>query len=509
MNKTSTYEKIKTNIGENGKLPHTFTLEEKPAPNQIAFMPGAMDGIGVFHMGCGNEKKDVKKILSLLKKYFKTGNEQYILKFEMILKNTRVISLIDTILQALRNDYKGLDSNRIVELSLSLIQTSENIEMIKIMIGILGLFDLGAHKNIVETVTTLALYDEFTLYAVVAASNWTGGNDAIFRIAKGVDCWGKIHAVEGLEPQNDEIRDWILRDGCSNGIMDAYLGLTCAVKGDLISALRQDSMNEELFDSIAIIVGALLNEGPVDGISSYEHRKEAMTLFMNHAKKHVVSVEHLLHILNVKLWAESGEIEYKEEVLAACSEIINQSDWQRKIIDIIKLHNDDFKYFCACNAASRLDIDVSSEFFAAIKANPLKHYSHIPQLFKKPEFAETLIRTYETALPLDDMAEGMGDYLFSDNLNQEHQCLDFILPELAAYPMQGMKLIKTGLNSRIVRERNMACRALSGWMKILGKPLDTISPELYEELGRIYKIEVNKETKKTMRKIINGEVAET
>ena len=118
--------------------------------------------------------------------------------------------------------------------------------------------------------------------------------------------------------------------------------------------------------------------------------------------------------------------------------------------------------------------------------------------------AEEIIKLCESILPLDDMAEGMGDYLFSDKLNQEHQCLDFVLPELAAYPLQGIRLIQTGLNSRVTRGRNMACRALSGWVKTQSKPLAEISPKLYAEIMRIYKIEVNGQTKETMKKLIDG-----
>jgi len=59
---------------------------------------------------------------------------------------------------------------------------------------------------------------------------------------------GQIHAVERLEPTSDEIREWILRKGCANEIMDAYLGLECGNKGNLIGALRHGSIDDELFE---------------------------------------------------------------------------------------------------------------------------------------------------------------------------------------------------------------------------------------------------------------------
>lgn len=508
MDTSSAYEKIKGNVGADGKLPHEFTLEPKHAPNQIGFMPGAMDGIGVFHAGAGNNEKTVKKLVAPLKKYFKTSSVRYISKIETLLEDNRSISLIDPILQSIREDHKGIDPNKLADLSLRLAKTSKNVELIKIAIGLLGLLDLGNADEVCEVITTLGLYDDFTLFVVVAASNWKNGNRIVFQIAKTVTGWGKIHAVERLEPETDEIREWILRDGCANGVMDAYLGLTCAIKGDLISSLRRDSIDAELFGSIAIIIDALLDEGPVAGTSKYEHAHEALILYLLHAKQHVVSVEHLWRILNLRGWAENAEVDYKDEILAGCAEIINQSGWPEKVITTVKRRGDSFAFFCACNAADRMDIDISLPLFEAVRAEPLKYYVYMPKLMRKPDMALQIIDLCEAVLPLDDMAEGMGDYLFADKLNQEHQCLDFVLPELAGYPLRGVRLIKTGLNSRVVRGRNMACRALSGWVKLEGKPLYDISPELYTEIAQIHKAEVNEQTKETIQKLLDGEAGD-
>ena len=105
-------------------------------------------------------------------------------------------------------------------------------------------------------------------------------------------------------------------------------------------------------------------------------------------------------------------------------------------------------------------------------------------------------------LPLEDMAEGMGDYFFADKLKQEYQCLEFVLQELAKYPLRGVRLVKTGLNSRVIRDRNMAICVLSGWSESEGRPLADLSPELYAEGARIYQVEVNEKTKEAMKKLL-------
>jgi hypothetical protein len=123
---------------------------------------------------------------------------------------------------------------------------------------------------------------------------------------------------------------------------------------------------------------------------------------------------------------------------------------------------------------------------------------------KNQSMADEVINLCETILPLDEMADGMGDYFFADKYRQEHQCLEWVLTSLADYPLQGVRLIKTGLNSRVIRERNMACGALSGWVKKLSKPLCEISQELHNEVSRICHIEVNDRTRETMGKLLGG-----
>ncbi len=359
MKKASSYERIKDNIGADGKLPHAFTLEKITAPNQIGFMPGAMDGVGVFHAGVGNQRKLVRKIVRLLKKYFRTADERHIAKIEATFDEIRTISIVDKILNQFRNAYRDIRPNKMVDLCIQLITTSDNLELVKLGIALLGIFDLSHSNSAVEAITTLALYEDFTLYSVVTASNWSKGNEIIFQMAKGVMGWGKIHAVEHLKPETEAIRTWLLCSGCENGVMNAYLGLVCAVNGNLISALRKDSMDNELFDGVAIIIDALINEEPCMGISEYEHAQEALKQFLCHAKRQARSIEHLWHILNLRDWAKNAEIGYEDELRVLCDEIISGTNWEEKITAAIKRRQDKIEFFYACSAASRLGIDIS------------------------------------------------------------------------------------------------------------------------------------------------------
>lgn len=131
-------------------------------------------------------------------------------------------------------------------------------------------------------------------------------NDLVFSIAKSVDGWGRVHAIEHLEPTDDEIKRWLLEHGCDGGVLDMYVALNCAVKGDLISALKQKTLDDNLFIGITRVFEGLL-EADINiggGINAYEHGKEALSLYVQHAKSrpdHISDrVTDLLLALSVK-----------------------------------------------------------------------------------------------------------------------------------------------------------------------------------------------------------------
>lgn len=283
----SIFERIKSNITSEGELPWDFFPDEPDDPSKPRLLPGMLDGAGIFgHYNPGNPEKEAKQVVNLLKKHMVAGDDTTLDEIRTILSSISIIAAIDPILRGLQESCDKSESEKLYLLGIYLAHTSEDVDLVKLGIVITGLYDMNGEAWVQGIITTLALCNEFTLYAAVAASGWTNGNDLVFQMVQRVDGWGKILAMKCLEPETDEIRDWILRHGCSNRIMDAYLGLICANKGDLISVLRRDCIDNELFTGISIIIDALLDEGPTAGISKYEYAEEALALYAKHVKEH-------------------------------------------------------------------------------------------------------------------------------------------------------------------------------------------------------------------------------
>jgi len=503
MSAQSIYSVIYEGINSEGKLPKDFTLPfKKTSPNELKFMPGAKDGIGIFHFGAKSSEKVSKKIVKLLKSDCKKGSISSQNEIAELLNECGTLAVIDPILDSIRKEQKKFDIENLFDYACQFAFQSTDEELVKLGIGLLGLFDLSNDDKIIDKLLVLALYEEFTLYVIVAVLKYPNGNDIVFRIAQKVDGWGKIHAVERLEPTSDKIREWILRKGCANEIMDAYLGLECANKGNLIGALRHGSIDDELFEGISVIIDALLDEGPVEGISVYEYAEEALRLYLQIASEHAVTITQFWRILNLQDWLINAQIAGRDELLKMCGNIINKESWREMILKILN-SSDDERFFYAYDAAKRLNMDISELIFKAVKRNPVKRCGYLSIVYKNPEYANELTKIYEEILPLDEMATGMGDFIFAESLTEEHLCMVFVLEELKNYPKMGEKLVRTALKSPVIRERNGACIVMKEWCRILNQDLQTISPDLFSTLKKIVDIEVNADTKDNMRELLN------
>lgn len=350
---SSIFERINRNVGAEGRLPRDFQIEGKGIEETIAFAPGAKDGISLYHQQGETLEEEGRQIADLFREYFLSEDKELLAKIENILAGKRALALLEPMLKSFSSDYKDIDLNWMIILILRFLRDSQNVEFIKLGISLLSLIDLGDADGIVEFLLTFALYDEFTLFVIFTVANWTGGNDLIFSSAKKVSGWGKIHAIESLKATNEEIRSWILQNGCANDVQDSYLALTAARKGELLLALQEDSLKSASFDGIAIIVDALIDEGPVPGISAFEQVEDMLFLYLKHAQKMAVDLVHLCHLLNLRDWLLENELADKENYLIFIGKIIAQDKWQDLIASALE-GGDEEKRLLAASIKERL-----------------------------------------------------------------------------------------------------------------------------------------------------------
>ena len=271
----------------------------------LRYVDGAKDGICAYHMGAADiTKKDIEEINKVITLANKGDYGQADSVLEKLCERIRVVNFIDE-LQDCILDRKDEIEDKFYVYSLHLMTQSANIECVKVGMMIQELFTQS--DEVKGMVRTLGLSDEFTLYSVFIMRNWENGNNEIMNIAKSVNGWGKVHAVHYIEPDTEEIRQWLLTDAVSNDVMPAYSGWDCYKKADVEAVIKKDKLTYEELEGVLSIVDAILDEGPVLGISNIEDPKEVLLNVLSHAIKHApLSAKDCKIISNILDWQKEN-----------------------------------------------------------------------------------------------------------------------------------------------------------------------------------------------------------
>ena len=287
----------------------------------LKYIDGAKDGIGVYHMGAAEiTQKDIEEINTVITLANTGDYDQADSVLEKLCERIRVVNFIDELQDCILARKDEIEDKFYIY-SLHLMTQSANIECVKAGMMIQELF--GQSEEVKGMVRTLGLSDEFTLYSVFIMRNWENGNTEIMNIAKSVNGWGKVHAVHYIEPDTEEIKYWLLTGAVSNDVMPAYSGWDCYKKADVEAILKKDRFTYEELEGILSIVDAILDEGPVLGISNIENPKEILLAVLNHSIKHLpLSSENCNVISNISDWQKENLVDENCEIELLVNQIL-------------------------------------------------------------------------------------------------------------------------------------------------------------------------------------------
>ena len=507
----SIYELIKNSIQNNGELPEDFKLPPKD-PNGVPWADGAMDGVYIYHT-VGNEE-DIEPLKNIV---FQISEG----KFEEAQNNLEnldffMISRRDPLLNWIIKEQKQINIDNLCEFTISQLSTSKNIEVIKFCLCVLEIIKLETEKDTIEKVKILALSDEFTLYCLNILKNLKNSNEEIFEIAKKVKGWGRIYSIKYLKVTNDEIKEWILEEGCHNYIIPAYTAYTCAKKINLVEILNEDKISSKKFNDISYLMNALLDEEAITGISNLEDRELLIERYLEKAKTLASAEEDYYAIITLKEYIKNNK-EINNELIKICDEILNSEKTRNIVKELLK---EGYGY----NIAKYLGIDIDKYILEYLQDNPLKN-PYIVFNISERENMEKLVSLIEKKLTLEKLEGAPTDKFYSKNeKNKEYIFLDTIIKKLgnfgrtegkfvvSVYPVDptasmdetenyigiGENLIICALNSPYVDIRYGAVNTLESW-KEKGYIL---SNEIIENIKKLEKLEVDEELKIKLNELL-------
>ena len=507
----SIYELIKNSIQANGELPEDFKLPPKD-PNGVPWADGALDGVYLYHLV--ENEEDIEPLKNIV---FQISEG----KFEEAQNNLEnldffMISRRDPLLNWIIQEQKQINIDNLCEFAISQLSTSKNIEVIKFCLCVLEIIKLETEKDTIEKVKILALSDEFTLYCLNILKNLKNSNEEIFEIAKKVKGWGRIYSVKYLKVTNDEIKEWILEEGCHNYIIPAYTAYTCAKKINLVEILNEDKISNKKFNDISYLMNALLDEEAITGISNLEDRELLIERYLEKAKTLASTEEDYYAVITLKEYIKNNK-EINNELIKICDEILNSENTRNNVKELLK---EGYGY----NIAKYLGIDIDKYILEYLQDNPLKN-PYIVFNISERENMKKLVSLIEKKLTLEKLEGAPTDKFYSKNeKNKEYIFLDTIIKKLgnlgrterkfvvSVYPVEptasmdepenfigiGENLIICALNSPYVDVRYGAVNTLESW-KEKGYIL---SNEIIENMKNLEKLEVDEELKIKLNELL-------
>ncbi len=506
----SIYDHIRSHVPADGpgltEGGETLPDEERVnAGSKIRWAAGAMDGVLSHHMGQSDSEADVKLAVNVIRAY--CTNPVYSLKAALYqqLLDGKILPLVDPILQSIISEQQ-INHERLYELAYSFVTEAPHREPVKFGIALLGLFRNPANESVFQT---LGRHEEFTLYCCVALANLSEHPDnSLWALAKNVTGWGRIHTVERLAQTEDpEIRNWLLRDGFRNSVMYEYLAHTCAVAGDLVSALSRDTVDRELLTSAGELLGALIAGGPAESMDGYEDGAVAVEMYLGHMESSDCLISDFNHVNSIQGFLNDSDADWeardergwtndrRDNSRTICERILGRPEWNEKAQSGLN-SSDDVEFDQANRVAEALGMDTWEWHWKRLsaKSNDWGRWWQVMNRCNDDRINEVLELARRTPAIVEEA-------------NQSSEALrmgpmDCILQELRRFPGQGEDLIKAGLQSPVVRNRNMAVAALSAWGNT------NVSQSMKSVLVDAARAETDDGVRQQMGKVINGESLE-
>jgi hypothetical protein len=491
----SIFQRIKAAV-KDGELPEMFSVSPASGnENEIRFADGALDGIRIYHMAMPEITEETESMME--RAVTAAGNGAYETAeslFEELGRDCGAAVLIDALQNHIMSRTQELDPNVIASFANRMVTESYDRECVKFGLAILELFNTDEIPSVKEIVKTAGLSDEFALFSIFVMMKWRDGNQEIFELAKKLHGWGRIHAVERIEPRTAEIRRWFLMEGVDNNVMPSYSALSCWIRSDAEQLLNSHPSEEE-FSGIRKLLSALLDEGPVQGISALENAEEIILSFLKTAgtMRLTIADYELIYEIQRRFAKES------ESIAEACRQLFSADACRRVIEEAAKGGRD-------TEIADEMGIEFRSELLDILASSFAAQYMKCGVLMKDKEYRDRVIRIFAENLPLAEMAAGPGLTLGLGKEYWREAALECLLQQLGEMPMEGQQFVETALQCAPVRTRNCGLNVLESWVNSASVPLKELLPGFYQLLKRLRDTEPDEKVKARMDRLTAGEV---
>ncbi len=300
------YDRIKSAITEEGDLKSDFNINtEEFAKTKDGISVTLSDGITDGLFPCN--PLPVDEMIPALKLIEENRLEDAVQIFSKLLKENTMLSYIDGMQRWILTEGNLEKADRYVLCSHWLMECSFRIEMVKLGMSLAEVFEIP--DDMKDVVRTLSLCEEFTLYGLFSMRHWENGNQEIFELAKHVYDWGRVHALEYLQPETQEIKDWIFHEGQYCGQLQMYTSQTCAEKCELLERLENPELSYEDFVCAQDLMRGLFEQSDCGELCEMEGKVALINAYYEQAERQPLTEQDNKYLQMI----QEGEAEFLQD----------------------------------------------------------------------------------------------------------------------------------------------------------------------------------------------------
>jgi hypothetical protein len=485
-----------------GLLPGGWVLpDDDDVPSHLRWPPGGADGTRVLLGTVERDEAKADEVSALVFAALKTLGAKDIERLDEGVAGTDVVSYVDPLLERLPGLHVAPE--RVYDLGRRLVTSSGHRATVKLGVSLFGFFDAGHH---VDALLTLGRHDEFTLHAVRAVGRGLGdAGPSLWKLARNARGWGRVHAVRRLAGTagSEAVHHWMLRDGFRNHVGTEAVALPVVVAARLADRLDVPDADDRLVDGAAWLLRALLRRGAPEGIDRYQHGARATARFLEllATGSRRLMPEHVVAVAAIEQYvAGDGDWRAREAIgwttaarhgLYTASGAILARPSAADAVAAGLASPDDEAFLAATEVAARVGTDARPALLRRVRERPLDERAWQDLTAQADELTiDDVVDAAAESLPLAEIATGPASALATSPEYRAHACLDCVLSALARWPGRGWPLIRAGLSSPVVRNRNLSLSALERW----GRPSWPPDAErrLEQAAGREPEVEVKR-----------------
>ncbi|GEK34590.1 hypothetical protein [Kurthia sibirica] len=351
----------------------------------------------------------------------------------------------------------------------------------------------------VELLQKIAMNENFTPFAMNILRTKSRQNDIIFAIAQRLEHWGKVYAVEALQIETDEQKNWLTGQSYNDLAPDVFLN-----KAAFLQVLTQETISIDQYTTIGRLIIDKIEEGELLLIDQVG---EFLILYTKHAKHHAFTLQLLKPLVAIYpfitqetdsiVYDDDGEIEVYEEddysllpvektmIKSNIQDVLNNMQWQQHIVEAFDTKTELYE---AIMLAKIMNINTVKYMLAAM-------YDGVYE----DEIYMTLIMDKNVAV-IQEVLEFIDTSFDLNNLTKEQeQCLFTVIVSFEERQEIGSKLVRKVLYSSNDMGQYAALTVLDEWPATSWK-----TPEIVERLHEISKkpIDEDRETQDCAKRLL-------